>query len=280
MNLLRRLSYRPEVIRLIRALGLRNIGRRLYYRWARPADGILRLEVGGIEAQFHVRTPEELRGVESVGGGEKNILDCLSRALRPGDVVYDIGSHVGIYAIFLAKAVGGRGQVIAFEPESQTYDHLVDNVRLNQLQNIRPYRKGLGDSNKKETLYLGEVIGNFSFLPNAIAGKRPQGISQQVVEVVEGDRFVAAENLPLPRAVKIDVEGFEYAVIKGLRHTLAQPTCELICCEIHPQFLPPDVKPEAILTLVQSLGFSRMDSCPRWDTTFHLVARKTQLPGA
>ena len=65
-----------------------------------------------------------------------------------------------------------------------------------------------------------------------------------------------------------------------LRHTLAQPTCELICCEIHPQFLPPDVKPEAILTLVRSLGFSRMNSCPRWDTTFHLVARKTQLPGA
>lgn len=63
-------------------------------------------------------------------------------------------------------------------------------------------------------------------------------------------------------------------MIKGLRHTLAQPTCELVCCEIHPQLLPAGVNPDAISALLKSLGFGRVDLYPR-DSEYHIVAYKT-----
>lgn len=52
--LLRTVTFRPQFIRLIRALGLRSIGRQLYYRWARPPDGIVQGKMGGTCGQFHV----------------------------------------------------------------------------------------------------------------------------------------------------------------------------------------------------------------------------------
>ena len=97
---------------------------------------------------------------------------------------------------------------------------------------------------------------------------------QQVVEIAQGDELVATEKLPTPRAVKIDVEGYEHAVIQGLRRTLSEPACEMICCEIHPSMLPAGITPEAVLNLVDSLGFKRIQQFPRWDKTFHIVARK------
>jgi len=271
MKFLKRLTYRPEVIAAAKGFGLRPILRKWYYWWARPRDGIVRLELAGTSAQFYVRTPEELRLLESAGGagGEQRVLERLVTSLKPGEVVFDVGANVGLYTVLLAKVVGEGGQVIAFEPEGQTYAHLLDNLKLNSLTNVRCFRKALGERSGQAKLYSGEVIGGASLL-HAPEGKG----SGEVVDIVEGDQLVAAENLPLPRAVKIDVEGYEYAVIQGLRRTLAQHACQLVCCEVHPARLPADVKPEAVGDLLRSVGFSRIDTYPRWDKTFHLVADK------
>jgi hypothetical protein len=96
--------------------------------------------------------------------------------------------------------------------------------------------------------------------------------------VEKGDRLVAEEHLPLPRAVKIDVEGNEYAVIQGLRHTLAQPVCKMVCCEIHPHLLPASVHAESILELLKSLGFAHIDRQGRErDANFFFIAHKDDL---
>jgi hypothetical protein len=96
---------------------------------------------------------------------------------------------------------------------------------------------------------------------------------QQMVHVVQGDAFVEGQNLPLPRMIKVDVEGYEWQVLRGLRRTLAAPECELVCCEVHPGLLPASVQPEDIAQFLSSIGFDSTESIPRYDT-FHLVARK------
>jgi hypothetical protein len=68
MNFLKRLTYRTEVITVARWLGLRPLLRKLYFRWARPKNAILAVELAGVQARFFVRTPEELRILESAGG--------------------------------------------------------------------------------------------------------------------------------------------------------------------------------------------------------------------
>ena len=63
----------------------------------------------------------------------------------------------------------------------------------------------------------------------------------------------------MPRLVKIDVEGAEYGVIRGLSGTLSHPSCRMVCCEIHPPLLPSGVTQDAVLALLRDLGFDKME---------------------
>jgi methyltransferase FkbM-like protein len=96
------------------------------------------------------------------------------------------------------------------------------------------------------------------------------------VGVVAGDRFRQLKGLPIPRAVKIDVEGHEYAVLQGLHDTLSQPACELVCCEVHPKLLPSGRSLETVSGLLESLGFAHRETHRRYDV-FHVVAWKGGL---
>ncbi len=272
-GIIRRLSYNPWFIRAIRGLGLRTPGRKVYHYLVLSRKGVLRVEKGSVSADFITRTPEQLRAVEA--GSLEPTLDLMVNSLKPGDTVYDVGSNVGVYTVLLAKAVGEKGMVVAFEPHPGTFGQLLENIKLNNLANVRPFQKAVGERNSQEKLYIGNVIANFSLLAGAIEGAADKdAVPFQIVEVVQGDPFVEAQGLPAPCAVKIDVEGFEYAVMRGLRQTLADPRCRMVCCEVHPQFLPPEVKPGDIQVLLTSLGYDRMEQHPS-ETTYHLVAYKS-----
>jgi FkbM family methyltransferase len=273
MQLLKRLTHRPEVIWLARACGLREFLRKCYFRWARPADGILPLELAGRNAQFYVHTPEELRmlGKAETGYWERDIMEILARDVQTGDVAYDIGSNIGLYTVLLSKAVGNHGQVIAYEPARQSYEILRDNLTLNAVTNVRTFQVALGDHRGEEKLYFSDADRVFACLTRP----RSPTMTHQIVQVVEGDKFREAENLPIPRVVKIDVEGYEYAVIRGLRRTLSNPACQLVACEVHPTLLPDGLKPEQVHDLLKSLGFSCIKSQPRKDT-YHVIATKAR----
>ena len=268
---IKRVTYRSSISRLVWRFRLAGILRTLYYWLNRPSENVLHTEVAGLTASFYVRTPWELRALDPAGdiGHERHILELLASSLRLGDVFYDIGSNFGVYAILFGKAVGPTGVVVAIEPEAQGYAHLEDNVRLNSLDNVRTFRLALGDHTGEEKLYL-EFTGASRLTQSAVTRH-----GYETVMVMEGDRFVSVENLPNPHVVKIDVEGHEGAVIRGLAKTLAQPDCRLLCCEIHPQLLPPETPPEQILDLLKSLGFNRIEIHQRGTTEFHALAYKS-----
>lgn len=271
MSVLKRLTYRREVVLLARMLGLRPMLRKWYYRWARPRDGAVRVEAAGLSARFYARTPTELRMLELAEQGrwERDIVKLLTSRLRPGNVAYDIGSNLGFYAVLLAKVVGETGEVVAFEPESQCYEHLRDNLKLNELTNVRAFRLALGEGSAEGKLYVGEDLQ----LSN-LAEPRARRMRQQIVQIVAGDEIREAKNLPLPQVVKIDVEGHEYAVLRGLRRTLSNPNCETVCCEVHSDFLPQEVKPEQILDLLKSCGFKQFDIVPRGQDHYLLAYKE------
>jgi FkbM family methyltransferase len=153
--------------------------------------------------------------------------------------------------------------VVAWEPHQETFEQLRENLKLNGLTNVRAFQKAVGERDGQEKLYIGQVVANFSLLSGAIASPPGHGeIPYQLVQVIQGDPFAEAEGLPIPRAVKIDVEGFEYAVIKGFRRTLSDPQCRMVCCEVHPKSLPPGVSVSDIIDLLKSLGYERMDAEP------------------
>jgi FkbM family methyltransferase len=267
---LKRLTYRPAVSRLVWRLHLAGILRTGYYCLNRPRGNIVHTRIGGIDASFYVRTPWELRSLDPAGdmGREQHVLEKLASLVRPGDVVFDVGSNFGIYTILLAKAAGSAGTLVAFEPEAQAYGHLQDNVELNSLTNVKTFQLALGDRAREEKLFLQYTGASRLERSTVVQG------GYEVVTVVEGDDLVSTENLPVPRVVKIDVEGHEWAVIRGLRKTLAMPECEVVCCEIHPPLLPTDTKTEHVLDFLKSLGFNQIENLQRGTSEFHAFARK------
>ena len=258
---IRKFSYNPVFIRIVRATGLRSLGRRIYYLLASPRKGVLRVECAGSSAFFSTPAPEHLRAIEAVS--LEPSLAAMMHAVKPGDTVYDVGSQFGVYTVFLSGVVGEAGCVVAFEPQKESYARLQQNIGLNKRTNVRPYNQALGERTSQGKLYIGTMVGNSSLLADAIDGASENHATPfQTVSIVEGDALVKAEDLPIPAAIKVDVEGFEYAVLKGLQNTLADPRCRLVCIEVHPQFLPPGISPGDLTTILKSLGFTRFDENP------------------
>lgn len=224
----------------------------------------------GINVQFFAHTPLELRGLEYRLSLESDFLKVLTCVLGSGDVFLDVGSHIGQFIIPLAKLVGEKGQVIAFEPDNEAFARLQEHLKLNEVSNVRTFKKALGEQNSTGRLFVGGTPCP-SLLPHR--GDAEQQGAVQDVDIVQGDWFRESERLPTPRAVKIDVEGYESAVLCGLKRTLAHPACELLCVEIHPTFLPPEVTVEALLKFVKSRGFTRLEAHPR-QTEIHVIATK------
>lgn len=269
---LKRIAYNPFLVRLSRFMGLRRWLRKIYYKLSVPEGKIIKIRFEGINASFNVGNPVDLRSVEvpfqkGVLGDERLVLETLLQTLQSGDVVYDIGAHIGVHTIFMAKRVGKNGWVIAFEPEVHSFEILQENVSLNDLENVKPIQIALGDRLGEGMLYWGGVIGGFSLM-----GPLKNSLGQEI-KIMPGDMLVKDENLPLPRVVKIDVEGYEYYVITGLQNTLSNKICKMVCCEIHPTLLPSNIKPNMVIDLLKSYGFNRIETHPR-GVTFHVFCYK------
>lgn len=258
------------VAQVLGFLGLWGLFYRLYCRFWGPDGGISEIKVGGQTALFYVHAQSDADNLKSLWG-EGYLLGSLMKILGSGDCVYDIGAEFGLYSVFLSRAVGEKGRVIAFEPENIRCKRLKENLKLNKLKNVRIFSLALGDKNGEEELLIGrnDVAPGFINLPGAVNSHR----STQKVKIKNGDGFVSEAGLPLPDAVKIDVEGYEYYVIKGLEKTLKSENCRIICCEVHPNMLPPGINPGMVLELIKFYGFAKIDVHNR-ENDFQILAQK------
>ncbi len=274
---LKRLTYRPELVAAARFLRISGTLKEIYGWLARPRNGIYKARLGEVEALFLVSSAGELRRMEGTyTGGEEIFLKSLLSLLRPGDVFYDVGGNIGEYSVFAAKVVGDGGSVFAFEPEPTNYESIEAHLKLNQLRNVRAFNVALGEQCGVMTLN----VRGFQNTQCQLTLSEPEpGVQTKRVKVVSGDEIREAEELPVPNAVKIDVEGFEYSVLKGLRTSLMSPDCRLILCEIHPSRLPNGVNPEAVIELIKSMGFSFVETFRR-GSELHLICSKQRVANA
>ena len=126
---------------------------------------------------------------------------------------WDVGANSGQHALLLSRYVE---TVHAFEPYPEIANLLEDNISRNQLQNITLHRFGLAERDTSLPFYAprGTNRGIGSFDKASMAkGNRPVGD----IAVRAGDGL---DTLNKPDLIKIDVEGVEKSVLKGLRETL------------------------------------------------------------
>jgi FkbM family methyltransferase len=165
------------------------------------------------------------------GTYEPGLRRLLERELRAGDVVVDVGAHVGAHALPLARrlrALGGGGRVIAFEPTGDSADALRSAAARNDLE-VDVVRSALGDADGSV-----EIFGDARYGPHD-AGVRSQFGSGEPVErapVTTLDAWAAAAGLLRLDVVKLDIEGAEILALRGMLDTLARLRPRLVAVEV------------------------------------------------
>jgi len=164
---------------------------------------------------------------------EMPLLEHVAQYL-PGKVAYDVGANIGLVTLFLARCVGEKGLVIAFEPTPPNAERLMENVQLNKLSNVRLYRVALGDTEAViKIAHCPDSPGIATLREDLAQGyRRRYSLQEFQVEVVPLDTLVASESLPLPDFLKIDIEGYEYPMLLGARQTI-QRARPMIFVELH-----------------------------------------------
>jgi len=155
------------------------------------------------------------------GSFERAEIACLSHHAAPGSFAFDVGAHVGIFAIPLARAVGSDGTVVALEPVGSNVSRLRQNLLENSIQNVVVRQAAAAD-------YVGElrinVASDSAFHSAAevhrdtedrVSRKRRATLDSTTTPCVTLDRVWADAGEPRVSVMKIDVEGFELRVLAG-----------------------------------------------------------------
>lgn len=137
--------------------------------------------------------------------------------IQPADVVLDIGANIGTFTLPAAMHCR-HGAVFAFEPDPSHISNLKRNLQLNGLPHVQIVRKALGDHVSEE--YLVQVEPNNRGMNRILPQSRYAGRGSQLVNVATLDDEVILLGLHKIDFIKIDVEGFEWFVLKGGSDTI------------------------------------------------------------
>lgn len=203
-----------------------------------------------------VGAPNDFMGREIIVTGlhEEGLLNVLfNKLLIPllpefkTGVILDVGANIGNHTCFFARYFR---QVIAFEPNPVAYRLLQANLALNRFKNVILRKVGLSDQTADLTYVQtrGNLGGSGFF-----EADKTRNDEQSILRVEVGDAEINKLNLSDPiKMIKVDVEGHEFPVLKGLAKTLTEQK-PLLMFEIHPFGAD---KRSAIFDYLKDLGYT------------------------
>jgi FkbM family methyltransferase len=220
------------------------------------SDGFLTGKLLQQEVLFGVKSTTEIGRIESFNI-EAALCERLLAAIRPSDVLFDVGANIGVISLLLGKKNFERGiSVHAFEPEPRNAAQLRRNVQLNRLESII----------KVHELALGKECGT---IPMSVSGEEGEGSHSVIRSIGPASRLVqvpidSMDNFSrklsvIPTVVKVDVEGAEMDVLCGMERLLASGSIRDIFVEIHPSMLSSiGLNSECVERWVTKFGFQQI----------------------
>lgn len=175
------------------------------------------------------------------GTYDRTITDRVGKAVRPGSVIWDVGSHFGFHALGFAAMVGDTGRVVAFEPNPANLARL--KLHLERNKDLAPRVLVVeaavsdhdGEGNFVRSTNIDNGDSSCSFVEGAIPPRDAGAYAdfgRIKVKILALDSWLAKNAAPGPQVMKIDVEGAELLVLQGGRTVLERfrPT---IVMEVH-----------------------------------------------
>jgi len=177
-----------------------------------------------------------------INAGDRGIGECLffgreytrlrvsamREMVKEGDTVIDIGANIGYFTVLLARLVGKKGKVYAFEPDPRNCAYLNRTVERNGLTNVAVIPKAVSNEAGELTLYQTACWAS-----NAVAPC--EHVSEVTVEVTCLDEFM--KDLDHVDFVKIDTDGSEPLAIQGMSRLIGRSRNIRILAEYQPSNL-------------------------------------------
>jgi FkbM family methyltransferase len=156
------------------------------------------------------------RQIEQFGAHTRNEVALLQNFVKAGDLIYDVGAHIGTFAVPLALAAGENGQVIAIEADAESFALLRQNLERLGLQSRVTAHLGVagGRGARYRRVRTDRHTSATYFMPDAEGAAMPVIILDDLQDQSEPRRRVAV--------IKIDVEGMELAVLRSAERMIAR----------------------------------------------------------
>jgi len=164
------------------------------------------IEDGKVRFKMRVSTKMEEYRWRTALDKEPETISWL-KSFSPHDIFFDVGANVGVYSLF-ASSLYPEMTIWAFEPMKANYAALIQNIEMNGFHNIKAFR---------------QAIGNRTGWVDLDRGDGARGESGAQVTGREGRTWIASiDDLRAahPDHVKIDIDGQELEVVKGMKQTL------------------------------------------------------------
>lgn len=178
--------------------------------------------------------------------------ELIKKVVKKDDNVVDIGANIGIHTITLAKCVGEKGHVFAFEPSPYNVKLIGDSVKLNNFQNVTVVSKAISDKPGKSKLFLSNGISahslsDFNYEKGSID-----------IEIESLDNYFNDYEGKI-NFLKIDAEGYDFKALKGAEKILKNKEVKILI-----EFFPDRLKkagdsPVKFLEYLIESGFTVTD---------------------
>lgn len=189
---------------------------------------------------------------------ESHCVDWLAKHLQPGDVLLDVGAAYGVISIPLASLVGSTGHIYAFEPARQTRNSLQQIISGNHIDNITVVPLAIADEVGEAEFIEYSTNNRFSWAADTSTLAKDvepslDNYATYAVEITTLDKFAEQKNIR-PKAIKIDIEGFELYALRGGMETLK--ACKpYLCIDIHDDVKTKKSALLGVQPLLESLGY-------------------------
>lgn len=171
---------------------------------------------------------------------DPDVTDLLQKRIRPGFTVVDVGAHIGYFTLLISRLTGARGKVFALEPLPKNAVRLKEHLARNEcVHNTEVFQLAAAEYNQKEEFLNYDIatIGRLSSLESSAADK---SFCRIVVECRSLDRLIQDSGVKSLDFVKIDTEGAEFRVLKGMDNLLRIYRPELLI-EMHNERIIKDI---------------------------------------
>lgn len=168
---------------------------------------------------------------------EAETSNFIGSLLQPGDTFIDIGAHVGYFSMLASALVGPTGTVYAFEPDATNYAHLLEHIEVNEALHVRPMHLAVGAKPAIAEFFVNQdndgghalwEVGRHPFNERS----RQAPVTRKVC-VTSLDHLFATTDLSRLRAIKMDAEGAEFAILVGARGLLARHRVPFVIAEVN-----------------------------------------------